>query len=328
VRQTYPDGGTREQAIGYHRFVLQLFLVAAVVARATGDAFPAAFWERLGKMTEFLGALGEGGDVLPMFGDCDDAYVLDLNGRPRDADPWLAVSACLLDRPDLAIADERIGEPVHWLPDIAGQSPQRPSAGDPPARPDTTSRGTHAVPCRARLQSRAFPETGYYLLQHGKSGAPDAVSVVFDCGDLGMKGIAAHAHADALSLVLRVAGRDILVDPGTYDYFSYPQWRPYFRSTRAHNTVVVDGHDQSEMSGPFLWRNAAAARCLRWGPTDTGGTVTGEHDGYARLNDPVVHRRTLSLDGSAGTLDIEDEIEARGVHHVEVCFHLAEDCRI
>src|SRR5262249_6673993 len=63
--QTSPDGGTREQAIGYHLFVLQFFLIAVAVARAAGEDLGPGYSARLGKMLEFLGALLEGGDTLP-----------------------------------------------------------------------------------------------------------------------------------------------------------------------------------------------------------------------------------------------------------------------
>ncbi len=53
----------------------------------------------------------------------------------------------------------------------------------------------------------------------------------------------------------------------------------------------VDGLDQSEMLGSVLWGRRAKATCLRWKPDDEGGTVSGRHDGYAALADPVEHRR-------------------------------------
>ena len=149
--------------------------------------------------------------------------------------------------------------------------------------------------------------------------------MVFDCGDLGFKSIAAHGHADALSFTLRAFGADVLVDPGTYDYFSYPAWRAYFRSTRAHNTLVVDDFDQSVMLGPFLWGPRAHARCIAWEPRPQGGKVIGEHDGYTRLADPVLHRRTLELDERSRTLTIQDDIEASGPHEIAAYFHLAEE---
>jgi hypothetical protein len=115
-----------------------------------------------------------------------------------------------------------------------------------------------------------------------------------------------------------------LVDPGTYDYFSYPKWLEYFRSTRAHNTVVIDGRDQSEMLGLFLWGQRAKADCLSWQPTDVGGKVVGKHDGYMHLDDPVTHKRMLDLEGQE--LVVRDDIITRGKHEIEVFFHLAEHC--
>ena len=74
-------------------------------------------------------------------------------------------------------------------------------------------------------------------------------------------GIAAHAHADALSVEVRYAGVDILADPGTYCYHGEPAWRSYFRSTIAHNTVELGGRSQSSERGPFMWaRHAQALR--------------------------------------------------------------------
>jgi hypothetical protein len=54
----------------------------------------------------------------------------------------------------------------------------------------------------------------------------------------------------------------------------------------------------------------------------------GEHDGHARLADPVVHHRTVELDGLKRELTVRDDILTRGKHDVEVYFHLAENCRV
>jgi hypothetical protein len=255
----------------------------------------------------------EGGANLPLFGDCDDGYVLDLGDRRGDVRPWLAAAAVLFDQADFKALAGGFSETAYWLLGLAGRD-----RFDALAEP-------HPAP---GLGSRAFPDSGYHLLQSGTRGSDDRISVVFDCGELGMKPLAAHGHADALSFTLRAFGRDVFVDPGTYDYFSFPRWREYFRSTRAHNTVVLDGRDQSVIGGPFLWNRKAEARCLRWEPSDRGGTVAGEHDGYTRFADPAVHRRTLILDARERTLTIHDEIVARGEHDVALYFHLAEDAEV
>jgi hypothetical protein len=312
LRQTYPDGCTREQALGYHLFVLQFFLLAGLVGRWSGEDFPPAYWERLERMFAFVGALSEGGRTLPMFGDCDDGYVLDLGGERGDPRPWLAVGAVLYGRADLKAWAGGWSETALWL---LGREGRERFETIPQAEART-------------LASGAASDAGYYLLQSGVADGPDRISVVFDCGELGMGPLAAHGHADALAFTLRAFGGDVLVDPGTYDYFTYPQWREYFRSTRAHNTVAIDGQDQSEMLGPFMWGAKARAKCVLWEPSGDGGKVVGEHDGYARLADPVVHQRTLELDGLKRELTVRDDILTRGKHDVEVYFHLAENCRV
>ena len=310
LHQTFSDGGTVEQAIGYHFFVLQFFVIAGMTARATGPDMPGPYWSRLEKMFEFLAKLNEGGDYIPMFGDCDDGYVLDLGSNPHSIKEWMAVGAALFGRSDFKAAAGAVSEPVGWL---LGKSGFDHFESIPEAE-------------NHQYASTAFHKTGYYLLQNGALDSADRISVVFDCGPLGMGPLAAHGHADALSFTLRAFGKDVLVDPGTYDYFSYPKWREYFRSTRAHNAIVIDGCDQSEMLGPFLWGRRAKAECLSWQPTDTGGKVIGKHDGYRHLADPVSHKRMIDLDGQ--DVVIRDDIMARGKHKIEVFLHLAEHCQV
>ena len=311
--QTYEDGCNREQALGYHLFVLQFFLIAGIVARRAGEALPDRYWAQLEKLLGFASALAEGGEQLPMFGDADDGYVLDVGPGPLDFRGWLAVGAALFGRSDLKRQARGTAEPVAWLLGAAGMADFErvppPPADDP-------------------LLARGFAASGHYLLQCGTQEQEDRISVLFDCGELGFGPIAAHGHADALSFTVRAFGDDVLVDTGTYDYFSFPAWRRYFRSTQAHNALVIDGLDQSTMLGPFLWGQRARARCLDWlaGPAGARTLATAEHDGYRRLPDPALHRRTLKLDPAGRTLTLRDEIAARGEHEIGLYFHLAEHC--
>ena len=304
--QTYDSGATREQAFGYHLFVLHLFLVAGVSARRSGQDFSASYWNRLQRMFAFARALAEGGPP-PFFGDCDNGYVLDLGDGVEDTASLTKLEAALFG------GSKAASESAWWL------------LG--PAACDDSNRSGAAGLSR-ELESRAFEDAGYYVLQWGRSDAADRVSVVFDCGELGFGSLAAHGHADALSVMVRAGGVDVLVDPGTYDYFSHPQWRQYFRSTRAHNTVAIDGKDQSAQLGSFLWGRRAAARCLAWYPREGGGKVVGEHDGYTQLEDPVTCRRSLQLDRDTRSLTITDEILSKGAHDVTLFFHFADHCEV
>jgi len=311
--QTYEDGGHRELSMGYHLFVLEFFLVAGLAARNCGCDFPPSYWERLEGMFGFLAALTEGGDGPPMLGDCDDGYVLDLGEGGDRVRSLLATGGALWDRSDLKALASGCCESVLWS--LGREAYERLVYGDKRA-------------WDGRLSTKGFPQTGYYVLQYGQAGRDGCISVVFDCGELGLSPLAGHGHADALSFTLRLSGTPVLVDPGTYDYFRFPAWREYFRSTRAHNTLLVDDCDQSVMAGRFLWGARARARCLHFEASANGGTVAGKHDGYTRLKSPVIHRRRLELDGAARSLSVLDELITAGQHEVKLFFHLAPQCRV
>jgi Heparinase II/III-like protein len=116
------------------------------------------------------------------------------------------------------------------------------------------------------------------------------------------------------------------VDPGTYVYLGLPAWREYFRGTRAHNTVCVDGADQSVQGGPFIWTRHATSRCLAFELGDDHDEFVGEHDGYRRLEDPLIHRRRVTRDGNRFL--VNDQLVCRGSHRIERCWHFAETCAV
>ncbi len=310
--QTGGDGVHRELALGYHLFVLQFFVLCGILARKQGRDFPDAYWTRLEKMFEFVAALVEGGRP-PIFGDCDDGYVLDLGEGPTDARSLLAVGGALFNRADFKALAGGVSEPAFWLLNEL---------------PDAASDAEPARDIGAPIESRAFEDAGYYLLQCGHRDSDDRISVTFDGAPLGFGAIAAHGHADALSFTLRAGGEDILVDPGTYDYFTHREWRDYFRSTRAHNTITIDDRDQSDMLGLFLWGRRATVRRLAWDDHKTHTIVAAEHDGYQGAPCRATHRRSLRLDASTRKLHISDDIIAAAPCRVGFYLHFGENCRV
>ena len=115
-----------------------------------------------------------------------------------------------------------------------------------------------------------------------------------------------HAHADTLSFELSLAGQRVLVNSGTSEYGVEPRAARQ-RGTAAHNTVVVDSADSSEVWGGFrVARRARVVECRRSLSVEGVVRVTAAHDGYRRLPGRNVHRRSWSL--REGSLDIEDEI--------------------
>jgi uncharacterized heparinase superfamily protein len=163
------------------------------------------------------------------------------------------------------------------------------------------------------LTKTAFAESGYFILGDGDD------RLIFDAGPPSPQHLPPHAHCDLLSFELSVGGSRFLVNSGTGDYERGP-WRDYWRSTRAHNTVEIDGTNQSEVWDSF--RMARRARPLD--VTELHGRegvrgVTGAHDGYRRLVSPVIHRRTVATIGDGWV--VVDSLQGTGTHAVRSLLH-------
>jgi hypothetical protein len=306
LKQFAPDGVNREQAMCYHKFSLQFLLAAGLCARANGDDFAPAVWARIEAAVSFLAAMMDAQGRVPAIGDADDGEVWTL-GHGDGFDSYrslIALGAALFAREDLqAKANSISSEPDAQLPWLSGlAAPAQASAA-----------------ALQRLPQR-FEHGGYVLLGR-ELHTPQELRVVIDCGPLGYNRIAGHGHADALSVLLTWAGREWLVDPGTYCYNAAPQLRHFFRGTRAHNTLVVDGLDQSEYGASFLWLRDVNSTLAAEAPGGAAQSVHASHDGYRRLSDPVTHHRRVTL--QADSLLVEDWLECAQPHDVTLHWHAA-----
>lgn len=314
LKQNAPDGGNREQAFAYQTFVLDFLIIAGIAARARGEDFSPMYWRRVEVMIDFLASMTDAAGRLPMIGDADDGLVVKLATEPGFSThgSLIATGALLFERADLAAkAGALDGKTITLL-------------------------GVRAVRTLARLKERArggyrpqmqFRDSGYYLLGAGFD-TPDEVRLLVDTGPLGYLSIAAHGHADALSFTLSIGDREILIDPGTYEYHSEPEWRRYFRGTSAHNTVGIDGQDQSVQAGNFMWTHHARARCIEFEVGSVRQRFVGEHYGYDRLADPVIHRREIAFDPANQVIEVEDTLRCEGEHSAKRFWHFAEDCQV
>ena len=313
IAQSFSDGCTREHAFGYQVFVIQFFLYCGLAGREIGEEFSANYWKRLEKMLEFLGLLAEAGPI-PMVGDADDGYVLDMAETGRDLKALFAVGAVLFKRSDFKLWSQGQTEAVFWLLGAEGCS---------------HFQDMNVENMYYSLNSQKFEESGYYLLQTGHYAQSDRVSVFMDVAELGYGAIAAHGHADALSITLRVGGHDVLVDTGTYDYFTHPELRNYFRSTAAHNTVVVMEQNQSEMLGSFMWGKRAGATLNAMTAHEHGSEILAKHDGYSvAWPYGVMHERKIVLDEKMGNVKIIDELNGEGNFSADIYFHFSEECEL
>lgn len=163
-----------------------------------------------------------------------------------------------------------------------------------------------------------FKDTGFAIVR-----TRDAYTIA-DFGPPGPDYLLAHAHADALSFELAIDGRRTIVDSGVFEYEA-GEWRDYFRSTRAHNTVEVAGENQSEVWSSFRVARRARVKLVRFEETADAITLVAEHDGYARLHPAVIHRRTFAWPREGPLLIVTDELLGRGTTTAVSRLHLHPD---
>ncbi len=315
--QVLDDGLDFEGSIPYHRLVAELFLHAAVVlgkssgektdadrsavvnaaARTLGDAF----LRRLELMCEAVIWYTRPDGLAPQIGDGDDGRLVKLGSPSLDVNDHRHISAVageLFDREDFREHGSPCREDALWL---FGRVPREP-------------RGEHRD-----IESKAFKESGFYFMRRGSEYA------AIHCANLGTGGKGGHSHDDSLSFELCFRGIPCLVDPGTFMYTGEPELRNVFRSTRSHNTIVVDDLDQNESSVEdlFTMHSRSSSRVLRW----RHGVGTDVFRGAVEMRSgnglDVSMVRQISFSKNRSTWQITDCIHGQGEHRIEWRFHLA-----
>lgn len=250
-RQVSADGVDLESSLHYHGFVLEAYLLSVMELRHAGMEIPQEWPERLMRMADFIRASRVCPGLYATFGDDDQARILDTGFGDRD------YFGHLLSLTVILFGTEAGTRPIPSNFPEGGYSFIRSGSG--PASPTEASSGTHA----------------------------GALFAAIDHAPLGFGAVAAHAHADTLSFQLFVDGEPVLTDPGTYLYNVDLPRRNSFRSTRFHNTVTINGTEQSEMLGAFLWGRKATTVLTEATPTHVEASVTGLCG--------ITHRRSFTL---------------------------------
>ncbi|OBZ96084.1 heparinase [Pararhizobium polonicum] len=295
-RQILNDGVGAEQSPTYGAFTAEFILLCSFVAREAGRPLASRIDARLRLFSIHIAWLSSDDGRVPGICDDDEGRVLTLARH----EPAYAASVCAA---------------------IAGYLGERPAGPRPPEMDLRDALfGSALAGSPAPSGFKTFAEGGYTVIREAKRGRD--LGIVFDHAPLGYLSIAAHGHADALSVIVTFDGEPLFVDPGTYLYHSGGEWRDWFRGTRAHNTLNIGSADQSIMSGAFNWSHKAVTT-LEAAAGGEAWSVTAAHDGYQKRFG-VVHRRTLfsTQDGFA----IRDELTGIGSHTAEIVFQLSPEC--
>lgn len=284
AHQTHPDGVNKEQALHYQLFVMEGLCLVSHTLRTIGKALPTSLVERLLSMARYARACSVGGGKYVEFGDDDEGVILCLGPeKPCYPDYVLALVTLELESDYRWVEDVRCCETVGWL--YGKRSLQ----------------SSNALPLVQNAPVESFPDGGVTIVRFDEGHGV----LAFDHGPLGFGRLAAHGHADALSVQLYVDGEPVLIDPGTYIYNGDRRMRDKFRSTCVHNTVCMGGRNQSEALGPFLWGRKANVSGFALEEREGCVAMSAEHDGYS----PMRVRRRVEV--RSASVVIADEVDGK-----------------
>lgn len=287
--QNYADGVNKELSLHYQTFGMEAYCLLARVMQVNGTSIPAEWLNMLDKQGEYV-SHAVWREQTPMeFGDDDEGKIVDLQGGVW-SHPNYILQFCSLITGKRYHSFQETAENICWF-----------------YKKEEIAR-IKSLPFYDNTQSRCFRVGGNTFLRD----ASDRIFIGIDHAALGFGQIAAHGHADALSLQMMVDGKVILADPGTYIYHCDLPMRNAFRKTINHNTLcLLDAQnnpiDQSQMLGAFLWGKRAVCTLKYWSSNAKSDLLTASHDGYK----PIIHQRSVAFfgkDSNHPTLRVKDSL--------------------
>jgi hypothetical protein len=306
AKQHSENGVNKEEAAGYIQFITDLFLLAYIAAEHSGFAFSTRYTNSLKSICSYINNLLDMNGNYPKYGDEDDGRVIlpDGNVEANNFISILNTAAVLFNRPEWKRCGAAWDLKSHLLT----------------TRFNGKSVWEQFKFHRAPARSAFYEKEGHFILR--KQGENDKeVYCHFDAAPLGYLSIAAHGHADALSVILHIDGYPFLVDPGTYAYHTHAEWRKYFVSTMAHNTVTINNKDQAQLSGPTLWLNHYRTSVLATRNSKESDMVSATHNGYRK--EKISHTRSVELNKEKDYIKIADQLQAKKPgYSINIPFHL------
>jgi hypothetical protein len=373
-RQTHADAMNFEGSTCYHRLVTELLLYTVILMQKNGIEVPTSLRNRLGEMLEVLSLFADLRGDIPVVGDNDSCrlfygsdyfdwnskninYLLPAGLRLYNKN----ISSCNNNVTDHGIrrqgsahlpSSKRLqgtGDARHRPAMCTGVHEQADNTADsvPCDRlhnNDELSRwiwGEHYPDeqCQAPLSDRrttgraaSLDSSGFYISKHNSD------YLLINCNHPGQI-TCGHSHNDTLSFVLHFDGTEIFIDPGSYVYTRDPAIRNYFRSTGCHNVLRVNGEEQWPIPDkkPFSLPKKTPPRVLTWQSDGKEDIFEGEHYGYLRLPEQVIHRRYFRYRKRQGELRVRDHVyscsaerdgTATTIFKISSFFHVSRDVTI
>ena len=317
--QVYKDGTNFEASSFYHRLALELFFYPMFFtircsAKFTGynylelgeELFGNNYITQVKKMFNVLLNLSDLKGRIPQIGDNDNGKLHIFSREELGNMKYLAAiseifySGLLSDC--FKIKEFNFNQSALWLYGKYGKEVW-------------TKLNENSI---KNLKSVSFNDSGWYFVKNNDEKKEIFSSLAILCGPNGQKNKGGHSHNDKLSFLLNINGSNIFTDPGTYIYTPSIGLRNDFRSTNFHNTVCIDNVEQNRFitGNPFILADDSKAKVNKFFENNDYYFFSGEHYGYARFNNPIIHERQFIFEKKSSSLFIKDIFKGNAGHHV------------
>jgi len=129
----------------------------------------------------------------------------------------------------------------------------------------------YAQNLKFKIKNSTLKESGYRKI------SKENYECIVDIGQIGASYIPGHTHADTFNFELYIKNKPFIVDTGTSTY-EIGERRNFERSTKAHNTVEINGENSSEVWSGF--RVADRAEIVKM--EESQNYIEAVHDGYKK----------------------------------------------
>lgn len=304
-RQILADGVYFEQSTWYQRYTADFYTHFLILKTFDTDDPDNELQEKLERKTEalhdFLMHATCPDGTTPIIGDDDGGRSLPLSAaQSSDFRGTLSTAAIVFGRGDFKHVAGTFAEETLWLLGAAGVKSFEALRSFEPTE-----------------TSKFFADGGYFAMRDGWSDTDNYLLI--DGGALGALN-GGHGHADALAIETAVGGKTLLVDSGTYTYHESEEMRDYFRTTAAHNTLVIDEKSQSEPGAKFSWKTRANVNVESQISDARFDFFAASHDGYERIETAATHARSILFLKNDYWI-MRDFVATRGTHDYALNFH-------
>lgn len=269
--QVLADGVDYESSTYYHCFVTEMIVYSLILLKKNGMQVSQNFENKVEIMCTFIKSISKPNGLIPQIGDTDNGRLLKfIYSVPLDFREIICLSSCLFNKEELMLSLEDITN-ISIISSILIFGYFK-----------YTKASNNKI-------FKVYEQSKYIVYKD------DRIYFITHLGDVGKGGVGGHGHNNALGFELNIDGEDIFIDPGSYCYSMDKELRNHFRSTSAHNTVMINNEEQNSINnGLFTMLENSHSRIIQVIESENDVKIVGCHFAYQNLGVEVYREFVIS----------------------------------